>query len=106
MKLLEEDAEQKGFGKDEGRKSFYRSVLFVPIVSFLSLKFPVRRFRVFFLACAEFFAMDRGETWGLGHYLYEIHLVTLSERALILTNSTVFQVREALRLGETADVPD
>jgi hypothetical protein len=30
------------------------------------------RFRVFFLACAEFFAMDRGETWGLGHYLYVI----------------------------------
>lgn len=106
MKLLEEDAEQKGFGKDEGRKSFYRSVLFVPIVSFFSLKFHVRRFRVFFLACAEFFAMDRGETWGLGHYLYEDRLITLSERALILTNSTVFQVREALRLGETADVPD
>ena len=27
------------------------------------------RFRVFFLACGEFFATDRGETWGLGHYL-------------------------------------
>jgi hypothetical protein len=24
MKLLEEDAESKGFGRDEGRKSFYR----------------------------------------------------------------------------------
>jgi hypothetical protein len=24
MKLLEDDAEAKGFGRDEGRKSFYR----------------------------------------------------------------------------------
>jgi hypothetical protein len=27
MRLLEEDAEQKGFGRDEGRKSFYRYVI-------------------------------------------------------------------------------
>jgi hypothetical protein len=22
------------------------------------------------MACAEFFAMDKGETWGVGHYLW------------------------------------
>ncbi|KDE03334.1 hypothetical protein MVLG_06177 [Microbotryum lychnidis-dioicae p1A1 Lamole] len=36
----------------EGSKSFYR-------------------FRVFFLACAEFFALDDGESWGVGHYLFK-----------------------------------
>ncbi|SCZ88922.1 BZ3500_MvSof-1268-A1-R1_Chr1-1g00828 [Microbotryum saponariae] len=36
----------------EGSKSFYR-------------------FRVFFLACAEFFALDEGESWGVGHYLFK-----------------------------------
>lgn len=50
LKILEEDAEAKGFGREEGRKSFYR-------------------FRVFFMACAEFFALDAGETWGVAHYL-------------------------------------
>ncbi|SCV71705.1 BQ2448_3293 [Microbotryum intermedium] len=29
------------------------------------------RFRVFFLACAEFFALDEGESWGVGHYLFK-----------------------------------
>ena len=33
------------------------------------------RFRVFFIACAEFFAMDNGETWGLGHYLWVVGVV-------------------------------
>lgn len=28
-----------------------------------------RRFRVFFMSCGEFFNLDKGETWGLGHYL-------------------------------------
>lgn len=52
MKILEDDAEEKGFGREEGRKSYYR-------------------FRVFFMACAEFFAMDKGDTWGVAHYLFE-----------------------------------
>ncbi|KAI5452573.1 hypothetical protein NCC49_000734 [Naganishia albida] len=50
LRILEEDAEAKGFGREEGRKSFYR-------------------FRVFFMSCGEFFNLDKGETWGLGHYL-------------------------------------
>ena len=29
------------------------------------------RFRVFYMACAEFFALDGGETWGVGRYLFE-----------------------------------
>ncbi|KAJ9099862.1 hypothetical protein QFC21_003866 [Naganishia friedmannii] len=55
IKILEDDAEAKGFGKEEGRKTFYR-------------------FRVFFLACAELFNFNKnglGEEWGLGHYLFE-----------------------------------
>ena len=39
-------------GEEEGRKSFFR-------------------FRVFFLAVAEFFALDGGESWGIGKYLFE-----------------------------------
>jgi hypothetical protein len=40
-----------------------------PEMNDVRLTYLTNRFRVFFLACAEFFAMDRGETWGLGHYL-------------------------------------
>ena len=42
----------EALGEEEGRKTFYR-------------------FRVFYMACAEFFAMDGGETWGVGMYLFE-----------------------------------
>lgn len=42
----------EGMGEEEGRKTFYR-------------------FRVFFMACAEFFALDGGETWGVGRYLFQ-----------------------------------
>lgn len=37
--------------REEGKKTFYR-------------------FRIFFLACAEFFALHDGEAWGVGHYLF------------------------------------
>ncbi|KAF8514160.1 S-adenosyl-L-methionine-dependent methyltransferase [Gautieria morchelliformis] len=49
---LERDADAKGMGREEGRKAFYR-------------------FRLFFLACAEFFALNDGEEWGVGHYLFK-----------------------------------
>jgi cyclopropane fatty-acyl-phospholipid synthase-like methyltransferase len=39
-------------GEEEGRKTWYR-------------------FRVFFIACSEFFALDGGETWGVGRYLFQ-----------------------------------
>ncbi|OCF42963.1 hypothetical protein I317_03184 [Kwoniella heveanensis CBS 569] len=39
-------------GEEQGRKTYYR-------------------FRVFFMACAEFFALDGGETWGVGKYYFE-----------------------------------
>lgn len=39
-------------GEEEGRKTYYR-------------------FRVFFIACSEFFGLDNGETWGVGRYLFE-----------------------------------
>ncbi|WWC73010.1 uncharacterized protein I206_106975 [Kwoniella pini CBS 10737] len=39
-------------GEEEGSKTYYR-------------------FRVFFIACSEFFALDGGETWGVGKYLFE-----------------------------------
>ncbi|GAA95204.1 uncharacterized protein L969DRAFT_92068 [Mixia osmundae IAM 14324] len=28
------------------------------------------RFRLFFLACAEFFGLNQGEEWGVGHYVW------------------------------------
>lgn len=31
----------------------------------------LQRWRMFFLAVAEFFGMDGGEEWGVGHYLFE-----------------------------------
>lgn len=49
---LENDAEAKGLSREEGRKAFYR-------------------FRVFYLACAEFFGLNGGEEWGVGHYLFK-----------------------------------
>jgi len=52
IKELEEDAKSKGLDKEEGRKAFYR-------------------FRVFFLAVAEFFSLNNGEEWGVGHYLFK-----------------------------------
>ncbi|PWN47408.1 S-adenosyl-L-methionine-dependent methyltransferase [Violaceomyces palustris] len=48
---LREDAKKKGKEEIEGEKTFYR-------------------FRVFYLACAEFFATNDGEEWGVGHYLF------------------------------------
>ncbi|KAG8939958.1 hypothetical protein FRC03_005879, partial [Tulasnella sp. 419] len=49
---LERDAEAKGLAKGEGRKTFFR-------------------FRVFFMACAELFAMHGGEEWGVVHILFK-----------------------------------
>jgi len=49
---LERDAEARGLSKEEGRKTFYR-------------------FRVFYLAVAEFFGLNNGEEWGVGHYLFK-----------------------------------
>ncbi|RXK38188.1 hypothetical protein M231_04562 [Tremella mesenterica] len=43
---------RKEMGCEEGEKTFWR-------------------FRVFFMACSEFFGMDQGETWGVGRYLFE-----------------------------------
>ena len=31
------------------------------------------RFRLFFIACAEFFALNDGEEWGVAHYLFKAH---------------------------------
>ncbi|KAG0700841.1 S-adenosyl-L-methionine-dependent methyltransferase [Suillus ampliporus] len=52
IKELEEDAVSKGLDKEEGRKAFYR-------------------FRVFYMACSELFALNGGEEWGIGHYLFK-----------------------------------
>ena len=49
---LEADAEAKGLNKEEGRKTFYR-------------------FRVFYIAVAEFFGLNGGDEWGVGHYLFK-----------------------------------
>lgn len=49
---LEADAEAKGLSREEGRKAFYR-------------------FRVFYIAVAEFFGLNGGDEWGVGHYLFK-----------------------------------
>ncbi|RDX47884.1 S-adenosyl-L-methionine-dependent methyltransferase [Lentinus brumalis] len=49
---LEKDAVAKGLDKEEGRKAFYR-------------------FRVFYMACSELFALNGGQEWGVGHYLFK-----------------------------------
>ena len=51
VKLLREDAKNKDKDEMEGEKTFYR-------------------FRVFYLACAEFFKTNGGNEWGVGHYLF------------------------------------
>lgn len=51
VKMLRKDASKKGSSEIEGEKTFYR-------------------FRIFYLACAEFFATNGGNEWGVGHYLF------------------------------------
>ncbi|KIS66651.1 uncharacterized protein UMAG_04712 [Mycosarcoma maydis] len=51
IKMLRKDAVSKGSSEIEGEKTFYR-------------------FRIFYLACAEFFATNGGNEWGVGHYLF------------------------------------
>ena len=51
IQLLRKDAANKGKPELEGEKTFYR-------------------FRVFYLACAEFFNTNGGNEWGVGHYLF------------------------------------
>ncbi|TEB37359.1 S-adenosyl-L-methionine-dependent methyltransferase [Coprinellus micaceus] len=52
LKVLREDAVKQGKSAGEGDVQF-------------------NRFRVFYLAVAEFFGLDNGEQWGLGHYLFK-----------------------------------
>lgn len=50
-KVLREDALKQGKPASDG------DVLF-------------NRFRVFYLAVAEFFALDKGDQWGVAHYTF------------------------------------
>ena len=43
---------EETYGKDEAQKWFYR-------------------WQVFYMACAELFAWEGGDTWGVAHYLFE-----------------------------------
>ncbi|KII92175.1 hypothetical protein PLICRDRAFT_36965 [Plicaturopsis crispa FD-325 SS-3] len=52
LRELEADAAAKGVSKEEARKAFYR-------------------FRVFYVACSEFFGLNGGQEWGVGHYLFK-----------------------------------
>ncbi|KZT21388.1 S-adenosyl-L-methionine-dependent methyltransferase [Neolentinus lepideus HHB14362 ss-1] len=49
---LEKDAVAKGFSKEDARATF-------------------NRFRVFYIACSEFFGLNGGQEWGVGHYLFK-----------------------------------
>lgn len=51
LKILQDDATRRGLPVEEGTKAWYR-------------------FRTFFLTVAVFFAMNDGEEWGVGHYLF------------------------------------
>ncbi|KAJ6625751.1 S-adenosyl-L-methionine-dependent methyltransferase [Mycena sp. CBHHK59/15] len=52
LKELREDAKLKGRTAAEGTATFHK-------------------FRVFYMACSELFNMDRGQQWGVGHYLFK-----------------------------------
>ncbi|KAL0956768.1 hypothetical protein HGRIS_002888 [Hohenbuehelia grisea] len=52
LKELREDAVAKGRPAEEGAVAFYR-------------------FRVFYIAVAEFFNLNNGQEWGVGHYLFK-----------------------------------
>ncbi|KAJ3881160.1 S-adenosyl-L-methionine-dependent methyltransferase [Lentinula edodes] len=52
LQELQADAKAKGQDPIEGVKAFYR-------------------FRVFYMACSELFNFNRGEEWGVGHYLFK-----------------------------------
>ncbi|KAJ7497735.1 S-adenosyl-L-methionine-dependent methyltransferase [Mycena latifolia] len=51
LKVLREDAAAKGRSMEEATATFHR-------------------FRVFYMACSELFNMDKGQQWGVGHYLF------------------------------------
>ncbi|KAJ3851287.1 S-adenosyl-L-methionine-dependent methyltransferase [Lentinula lateritia] len=51
LQELQADAKAKGLDPTEGVKAFYR-------------------FRVFYMACSELFDFNRGQEWGVGHYLF------------------------------------
>lgn len=61
MKILTD-----AMGEEEGRKTFYRFRR-VDLSGFVARTDS----RVFFMACAEFFALNGGETWGVGKYVFE-----------------------------------
>jgi hypothetical protein len=43
------------------------------------------------MACAEFFAMDKGETWGVGHYLWVLALLVKVEGRRLTSTTTQFR---------------
>lgn len=57
---LENDAEQKGLNRKEGRKAFYRYASHSSR-SGTHLMSVGDRFRVFYMACAELFGLNKGE---------------------------------------------
>ncbi|KAJ7212259.1 S-adenosyl-L-methionine-dependent methyltransferase [Mycena pura] len=52
LKELREDAAVKGRSEADATATFHR-------------------FRVFYMACSELFNMDKGQQWGVGHYLFK-----------------------------------
>lgn len=63
---------------EEGKMTFYRCVLSIlfhkrceSFETDVSLMYVLSRFRIFYLACAVFFAMHDGEVYGVGHYLFK-----------------------------------
>ncbi|KAK7005899.1 (S)-coclaurine N-methyltransferase [Favolaschia claudopus] len=52
LRVLREDARAQGRTEAEAIALFHR-------------------FRVFYMACSELFNMDRGQQWGVGHYLFK-----------------------------------
>lgn len=60
IRRLETDAASKGVGAEEGRKMFYRYVLHLLCCSRFNND-STNSFRVFYMACAEIFAMKGGE---------------------------------------------